>query len=266
MMTGDERAKYEAGLVKRDVPFRERSREDLDYVESVFPNCMAMTFRSEEEWLMKRRSFLCASDTPSILGIGFRSNVAVWEDKCDPDAVKRRRPPSADAERRMRMGRLSEPHVRDQFGIDTNLPVFDGTNILVVNTSMLDSRGEPFMAATLDGFAALPNGDVMLLEIKRTESWSAFGANIPLGYRAQVLKQMIVTGAKSAVLAARCVRFNNVPDSPLNLRNVQETDYCITLDEQAKYDMECIVKAERQFWENHVVARKKPDLFIPDPA
>ena len=80
MMTGDERAKYEAGLVKREVPFRERSREDLDYVESVFPNCMAMTFRSEEEWLMKRRSFLCASDTPSILGIGFRSNVAVWED------------------------------------------------------------------------------------------------------------------------------------------------------------------------------------------
>ena len=183
----------------------ERRKEEVEFVERVFNGCLVLTFESEEKWLAKRREFLCASDTAAILGIGFKSNQTIWEDKCDPEAVKKRSQISPQVEMAMAKGKLSESHVRNQYMIDYGITVFDGTNMLLVDTRHLDSNGNPFMAATLDAWfmSSGENSVPTILEIKRTESWKTFGTNPPLGYRAQVLKQMIVTGAKKAVLVGR---------------------------------------------------------------
>lgn len=244
----------------RETEFKRRTDSELRYVESVFPGCMALTFDSEEEWLKKRREFICASDTPCILGVGFRSNIAIWEDKCDPEAVKRRKPVGPHVERSMRLGKLSEISVRDQLSIDWERAVFDGTNILVVNTNILDKDGDPFLAATLDGFMIGDDGSPILVEIKRTESWKAFGATPPVGYRAQVMKQMLVTGASKAMLVARTVMYEN------GRRSAKETEYFFDREyRQDLFDIQCIEKLEREFWNNNVLERRKPNLKIPEP-
>lgn len=244
----------------REQEFKERTREELEFVESVFPDCMALTFASEDGWLKKRREFICASDTPSLLGVGFRSNISVWEDKCDPEAVKRRKPVGSQVERSMKLGKLSEQFVRDQLSIDWQKAVFDGTNILMINTRILDENGDPFLAATLDGFMLSDDGRPIIVEIKRTESWKAFGATPPIGYRAQVLKQMLVTGASNAILVARTVMYEN------NRRSAKETEYYFDKSNgQDYYDMQCIEKLEREFWNNNILKKKKPDLKIAEP-
>ena len=246
---------------KEECAFKKRSFDELRFVESIFPGCMALTFDTEKDWLEKRKEFLCASDTPCILGVGFRSNVSIWEDKCDAESVRKRKPASEMVERSMRLGKMSEPLVRSQIEVDHSLTVFDGTNILVVNTNILDKNGNPFLAATLDGVMIDESGNPIIVEIKRTESWTAFGATPPIGYRAQVLKQMLVTGANEAILVARTVKFY-----ANGIRQAKEDEYKFsTSEKQDKYDMECIRKVETMFWENYVLGKKKPDLQIAEP-
>ena len=241
----------------------ERRKEEVEFVERVFKGCLVLTFESEEKWLAKRREFLCASDTAAILGIGFKSNQTIWEDKCDPEAVKKRAHVSPQVEMAMAKGKLSESHVRNQYMIDYGITVFDGTNMLLIDTKHLDSNGNPFMAATLDAWfmSSGENSVPTILEIKRTESWKTFGANPPLGYRAQVLKQMIVTGAKKAVLVGRSVLFGKGP-----YREVTEREYRFDADDPAvKRDMDGILQEEYKFWHEYVLPKKMPPLILPTP-
>lgn len=244
-----------------------RSVEDLALFERYFPNCKAITFHGEKEWLEARREYLCASDTPCVLGIGFRSNVDIYMDKTGaPEWV-----PTRAVESAMMKGKQSEPRVRDQFAIDHGeyKAVYDGTGIMLVNTSIKDKNGKPFMAATLDGFFVDSDDVPHILEIKRTESWRLFGETIPLAYRAQVLKQIIVTGARHATLVARIVKttqdYKSSTGNFLVNRRVEEIEYYIDAqDERAAYDMKCILAKEREFWNEYVIERKQPPLILAE--
>lgn len=238
--------------------FRRRTKEELAFVESVFTGCKALTFDSEEEWLEARKRFMCASDTPCILGVGFRSNVDVWKDKC---RKSRKAKPVEAVEKIMEKGKRSEAHVREQFSVDFGVPVFDGTNILIVNVCKLDGRGQAYMAATLDAFYFNNKDEPVLLEIKRTESWKLFGEYPPVGYRAQVLKQMLVTGSQHATLVGRVVMFK--ADGS---RFVKEVTYGFERsDPQVAFDIDCIERKELEFWNVNVLGNKCPDLIIADP-
>lgn len=244
-----------------------RSVEDLALFERYFQSCKAVTFHSEEKWLEARREYLCASDTPCVLGIGFRSNVDIYTDKTGaPEWV-----PTRAVESAMLKGKQSEPRVRDQFAIDHGeyKSVYDGTGIMLVNTSIKDKNGKPFMAATLDGFFVDSEDVPHILEIKRTESWRLFGETLPLAYRAQVLKQMIVTGARFATLVARIVKttqsYGLQTGNLFANRRAEEIEYCIDAqDERAAYDMKCILAKEREFWNEHVIERKQPPLILAE--
>lgn len=244
-----------------------RSIEDLALFERYFPSCKAVTFDSEEKWLEARRRYLCASDTPCVLGIGFRSNVDIYSDKTGTTEWV----PTRAVESAMIKGKQSEPRVRDQFAIDHGeyKAVYDGTGIMLVNTSIKDKNGKPFMAATLDGFFVDSYDVPHILEIKRTESWRLFGATLPLAYRAQVLKQMIVTGTRYATLVARIVKTTQDYESStgnfLVNRSAEEIEYCIDAqDEHAAYDMKCILAKEREFWNEYVIERKQPPLILAE--
>lgn len=215
-------------------------------------DCEPLIYGSREAWLYSRRRYICASDTACVLGFGFKSRTEIWEAKSGKNMSQC---PDSDA---MRKGRESEDYIKALYAIDNDIPIHDGTDVLVIDLENKDSKGEPFMAATLDGWG-LKDGEPFALEIKRSESPMQFRNGPPLKYRAQCLKQMIVTGFRRAVLLARIC-----PNEWNNMNGAYEKTFEFSADDpDVEYDMQMIIEEERRFWEEYVLTGKRPPDMLP---
>lgn len=218
-------------------------------------DCEHRIFSTREEWLNERMKYLCGSDSACVIGIGFKSNVELWEEKVLGKVNK----VTESQETLMKKGSENEPLSREQWAIDTGHRVLDGTNILFINTDILDKNGKPFMAATLDAIGEDEKG-IYDIELKRGERLSVYKDGLPPKYRCQMIKQMIVTGIKRAVLSARIVWFEN----DTLIRHVTEKTFVLNADEEdVKYDMERLIEAEKHFWNDFVLTKKRPPLLLP---
>lgn len=235
----------------------ERYQEIEDVWKPVMRNCSIHLFGSDELWKRARRQYLCASETASVLGIGFRSALSIWKEKvlgeCDFE-------PSPALEDLMARGSKAEAHIRELFAIDHGFDkVYDGTHALIVNNMIMSDSGNPFMACTLDAWAHDATGEPLIIEIKRSESPKMFGETPPPKYYAQVLKQMIVTGIRRAWLVAHVSYF--MPDGR---HKAYFAEYLISADDESvENDMRGIVEKERRFWSDCVEKKKRPATVIP---
>ena len=242
-------------MTEKDVEFWRSLRHGL----SDRTRCTAHICYDEYEWRKMRRKYLCASEAACVIGIGFKSNVQLWEQKTNPD-YEDTEPPIVMSVRQK--GIDNEPLSKRQWEIDTGHKVWDGTHVLCVNESILDKNGKPFLACTLDAVGRDGLGNMYDIELKRSESIKLFSdsVNMPDKYRAQVLHQMLVTGLPRAVLLARIVWFDGD-----GKRHVVERDYWLDADDpNVGYDMEKLLEVETKFWNENVLEKVRPPRILPE--
>lgn len=227
-----------------------------DLVSIFGTECEILKCHTEQEWLERRKLYICGSEAADIIGCGFKSNIDVYKDKTGRGKQIHFTP---EMEKIIQKGSKSEIDILRLYGIDHDVEVFSGTRCLCINNRNLTSTKQmPFMACTLDGIALYDN-EPTIIEIKRSASPNLYkdSVNPPLKYRAQVLHQMLVTGIKKAVLVARIVWFDSNGE-----RKVTEKEYKFNAEDvDIKMDMNGLLCAETAFWHNNVLSNVEPPMI-----
>lgn len=195
---------------------------------------------SREEWLAYRRRGIGGSDAAAIFGISpFRTARDLYYDKLDIVSVE-------DDEGNwvaMEMGNLLEPLVAKIFARKTGYKVYQVKK-------MFQHPKNPFMLADVDYFVKLPDGGTAILEIKTTnynarDHWWMGGEKIvPVYYESQGRHYMAVMDMDRVFFC--CLYGNN--EEEVIIREIRR---------DASYEEELIF-LEREFWENHVLAKMPP--------
>lgn len=145
---------------------------------------------TEDDWLGERLCSVGASETPSLIGIGFADTNAatVWESKCRP------RWRSNDEVELLQLGQVIEPAIREACRRLRKMHVIDP-----IGREIWRNTAFPRMHATPDGFA-IEDGEEGVLELKNVSGWNADewadGEAAPLRVQAQVQHQLACTGLR----------------------------------------------------------------------
>lgn len=161
----------------------------------------AIVHTPREQWLLRRRGLLTASDCASVLGLsGFRGPLAVYLDKIglDPGMDETRR-------RHLKYGRHVEWAIGEWYSDETGRPAVDlGFDEIQIHPDL------PWLGATLDRETAgsplqpAPIGGAGPLELKTANliAAKAWREEPPLAYQVQLQIQMACTGAQWGSLCA----------------------------------------------------------------
>ena len=156
---------------------------------TTFPTALPIACASDAEWLEARRSFVGASESPTILGVGYRESSAagIWESKVFGSGG----PPPAP-ELKLRIGKAKEPLMRQLFTEAT------GRACEPPAAMAYRHKAFPFVGCSLDGEAIDSEHGRCPVELKNVGAhnrklWE--GPAPPLQYAAQVQHQLFVTGA-----------------------------------------------------------------------
>lgn len=210
------------------------------------------SFSDRTSWLKGRCNTIGASEAAAVIGKSpWMNEVELWERKRGKEVKE-------NTNASMSRGTRSEAHIRELYGIEMGVHVFDGTNIMLV------SKEYPFMSCSLDGFYIDPRDDncigdqikPIILEIKsaqKNDSWN--NDTIPEHYLIQILHQFAVTGWEKAVLRAR---FFASPNYPLAV----EKSY-VFLRKDYEQEIDSLICREMQFWETNVKGDKRPSVKMP---
>lgn len=163
---------------------------------TTFPTALPIACASDAEWLEARRSFVGASESPTILGVGYRESSAagIWESKVFGSGG----PPPAP-ELKLRIGKAKEPLMRQLFTEAT------GRACEPPAAMAYRHKAFPFVGCSLDGEAIDSEHGRCPVELKNVgahnrKHWE--GPAPPLQYAAQVQHQLLVTGAEIGYLFA----------------------------------------------------------------
>lgn len=208
-------------------------------------------FRSREEWLQGRTSFIGGSDAAAILGMNpYKTNVDLWLEKTGQTT-----PPDISDKPYVEYGNKAERSLRELFRLDH--PQY---TVKYVEHNMWFNDEYPWAHASLDGWMNDPDGRQGVLEIKTTnilqsmqkEKWNE---RIPDNYYIQVLHYLMVTRFDFAVLKAQLkTEFNG--DVYLQTKH-----YRIERAE-VENDIRILAEAERKFAEQ-VKSGVMPALVLP---
>lgn len=181
------------------------------------------------EWLQARRRGIGGSDAAAIVGLDhYRSPFDVYADKLGL------KPKDPDNEA-MRQGRDLEAYVAERFCEAT------GKKVRRCN-AMLQHKDYPFMIANIDRWVVGENAG---LECKTTSvlNRSKFSnGEYPPRYYVQCMHYMAVTGAAKWYLAVL----------------VLNKSFHIFEIERDEAEIEALIAAEKDFWENHVMKQIPP--------
>lgn len=213
-------------------------------------HCTFSKFRAEDEWREARRKHISASDAACVIGMGFKTNVELWEEKTRTAKFKE---PSKQIQILMQKGKEAESHIRELFAIDHDIEeIYDGTLVLC------ESKVHPFMSCTLDAWFIDSDGSPCILEIKRSEQKKMFtNTEYPMKYRAQMIHQMMVTGIRKSILCPYIHWKDSEGDSHTSINS-----YLISMDDPlVERDANILFEKEKMFWEN-VQGRRRPARII----
>lgn len=181
------------------------------------------------EWLALRRRGIGGSDVAAILGLSkWRTPLDVYLDKIGEGEDQ----PDSPA---MEWGRRLEPVIREKYA--------EATGLAVEKPDMMLISGEHhYMVADLDGICS----DGRLLEIKTARSGADWGEpgtdEIPEYYMTQVQHYMAVAGSARCDVAVL----------------IGATDFRIYAVERDQELIDMLIKAEGDFWHDHVEPRMPP--------
>lgn len=184
---------------------------------------------THEEWLSERKKGIGGSDAAAIVGLSpYKSVFEVYADKLSLV------PPKEDNEA-MRQGRDLEEYVARRFCEET------GKRVRRRN-SMIKNPAYPFAFANVD---RLIIGENAGLECKTAGSMSVKrykGGEYPEEYYCQCMHYMAVTGYPVWYLAVL----------------IYSTEFKVFEIKRDEEDIAALMKAEREFWENNVLAKNPP--------
>lgn len=205
----------------------------------------AKRYASRAAWLAGRSNSVGASEVARVMGIApssWGTAYDLWLDKRSHDDGADEGG-NADTAR----GSAAEEHIRELLQIENaELQVVDMTGII------FKSRRFPWLSCSLDAAIAHGDGTFTIVEIKDvlyTPHWKA-GA-FPIHYLYQCTAQMLVTGAKAAILLARIAYdFSTARDwlTRLSERTVREVPFLIRRS-QVKGQFAGIVRETKEFWD-----------------
>ncbi len=210
---------------------------------------------NEVEWHNARSLGLGASEAGDVVGLGFHTNVWLWELKTG----RREREDISDLEV-VKFGVKMEPIIRDIFAaMHPEYSVeYRGRWDMVRDTA----HGRPWYLATLDGrLTELDTGRKGVLECKTAtimsrESAERWHGRVPNGYLCQVYHQFNATGFDFAVIAAF------IRDS--DERTGQRGSYREYFFERSDHGdgIQWLLEREIDFW-HHVETDEQPPLVLP---
>lgn len=197
----------------------------------------AIKIESHEQWLEERKRGLGGSDAAAACGLSrWKSPVRLYLEKIG----ELESTVSGDA---VYWGNVLEDVVAREFQNRTGKKVRRCNRILV-------HPEHEFMLANIDRDVV---GEDSILECKTTsafnkEEWE--GENVPREYLMQGLHYLAVTGAQ------RCYFAVLIGGNNFQIRTIER-------DEDA---IEHLIKLEKDFWENNVVAREAPEMDGSDDS
>lgn len=161
---------------------------------------VAIIHSRRDQWLMRRRELITASDVGAVLGCDpFRRPGDVFADKLGLGESS-----ESDA---MRWGRWMEPAIADAYMHETQRVVLGGDPYeLTIHPDLpwLGATLDRMVAATLDGALPAPVGSTGdgVLELKATGASDDWAAEPPLRFQLQLTIQMACTRRQWGSLAA----------------------------------------------------------------
>lgn len=215
---------------------------------------MAVTkriFDSREAWLQARQNYIGGSDAAACVGMNpYKDNVQLWEEKMglvEPEDISNKD--------YVRYGTEAEKHIRALFALDH--PEY---TVSYDEDNMFRNDRYPWMHASLDGELTNEQGRRGILEIKTTEilqgsQWEKWRGRIPDNYFCQVLHYLAVTEWDFVVLRAQ------LKNQRAGTLLIETRDYIIER-EDVEADIQCLVEAERRFWD-YVQSGRRPNLILP---
>lgn len=200
---------------------------------------------TREQWLAWRRRGIGGSDVAAILGISpFRTARDIYCDKLNIAPAE----PDEGNWVALEIGHLLEDLVAKIFSRKTGFSIFQ-------IKKMFRHAQHPFMLADVDYFVTLP-GETAILEIKTTNYnarehwWTPDGREtVPAWYESQGRHYMAVMDLDRVFF---CCLYGNNEDEVI-LREMKR---------ERMYEEEMIF-LEKDFWENHVQA-KRPPPYLED--
>lgn len=189
-------------------------------------NTIKMT---REEWLAERRNGIGGSDAGAVVGLNkYRNAFDVYADKL---GIAK----EVEDNEAMRQGRDLEEYVAQRFCAATGKKV-RRRNAMIINTDY------PFARANVDRMiigenAGLECKTANILSLQRYKN-----GEYPSEYYCQCMHYMAVTGAERWYLAVL----------------VFGTEFKIFTIERDEEEIQALMQAEKDFWENNVLAKEPP--------
>ena len=187
--------------------------------------------KTHEEWLSLRHKYIGGSDAASVIGLNpFMSKYALWAEKTN-------RMPSFEGNLATDVGTYLEEFIAKRFEQEK------GKKVRRENASIVNDA-YPFAIANVDRVIV---GEDAGLEIKSTSSLalSKFkNGEYPARYYCQCVHYLAVTGKKRWYLAVL----------------IGNSDFKVFTIERDEYEIAELMEAEREFWEDHVLADLPPEI------
>ena len=157
------------------------------------------SYKTRQEWLAARTSYIGGSDAACILGLNpWKSNSQLWAEK-----TGQAKPKDLADNPLVKYGTQAEDPLRQLFRLD-----FPDMLLEYIPDNMVTNDAYPFAHASLDGWMTDPDGRKGVLEIKTATISNRAQADkwkdaIPDNYYVQVLHYLMVTGFDFAIVKAQ---------------------------------------------------------------
>ena len=209
-------------------------------------------FKTREEWLDARTSFIGGSDASSIVGLNpYMTNVELWEIKTGRHKTK-----DISDKPYVKYGIEAEYYLRELFKLD-----YPQYKVFYEDHNLWTNEKYPFAHASLDGWLQDDKGRNGIFECKTTEILQSMQKEkwrdrIPDNYYIQVLHYLMVTEFDFAILKAQ-LKYEYSGNIALS------TKHYIIEREEVLEDIRYLEAAEIEF-ANYVKTDKCPPLMLPE--
>lgn len=220
---------------------------------------------NRQDWLKLREKGIGGSEVASLLGMNpYMSNQLLYRYKMGIEP----RPDISDKPY-VKYGQEAEEHIRNIFALDyPDMDVQYKPNIVLCNNTY------PFLRYSPDGLLYDKVRDKKgVLEVKTTtilqsmakEKWDH---RVPDNYYCQCLQGLLVPGFDFVILRA-LLNYNNLTIDYADIENTkngykQIRDYIFYRDDpQVANDIQAILNAEYDFYNNHILTGVEPPLLLP---
>ena len=209
-------------------------------------------FKSRDEWLQNRRSYIGGSDAAAIVGASkSMTNVELWEIK-----TGRREQKDISGLPFVEYGTKAEAYLRELFKLDH--PEY---TVRYIENNSWKNDLFPWAAVSLDGWLLDQQGRDGVWECKTTNilragQRSEWDDQIPQGYYIQLLHELMVTGFDFAILTSQ-LRYSD-GDNMVKVTKNYRVERADVLP-----DIDFLINAERRFW-NSIEQDKQPALWLPE--